>query len=118
MAGKWLAYYADHRGRSPVLEFLERLAPQERKKAAGYLGYLRVSGEALRRPVAAYLGHAMYELRPKQIRILYAFVGPYAAILHAFRKTTGAIPDRELAVAQQRLVEMRVSYARGTLTAV
>ena len=114
MGRKTVVYYPDARGQMPVLDFLRTLDRDERQKASAYLSYLEEQGEGLRRPIAEYLGEKLYELRPKQIRILYAFVGTeYAVILHAFRKKTGPVPDRDKRLAQIRLAEFMQRYARG-----
>ena len=71
----------------------------------------------MRRPIVEYLGDKLYELRPKQIRILYAFVGKqYAVILHAFRKKTGPVPPSEKRLAQTRLADFVQRYERGLIT--
>jgi phage-related protein len=81
----------------PALDVLRALNRDERQKASAYLSYEK-----------------LYELRPKQIRLLYAFVGAeYAVILHAFRKKTGPVPDRDKHLAQTRLAEFMRRYARG-----
>lgn len=106
MARKEAVHYPDTRGHTPTLEFLLGLPQDEQQKALAYIGYLEEQGEALRRPIAEYLGDKVYELRPKQVRILYAFVGKqYAIILHAFRKKTGPVPPSEKRLAQTRLVD-------------
>ena len=114
MGRKTVVYYPDARGQMPALDVLRALDRDKRQKASAYLSYLEEQGEGLRRPIAEYLGEKLYELRPKQIRILYAFVGTeYAVILHAFRKTTGPVPDRDRRLAQTRLAEFMRRYDRG-----
>lgn len=100
MSRKTVVYYPDVRGQIPALKCL-----------------LEEQGEALRRPVADYLGHKLYELRPKQLQILYAFVGPRCAvILHAFRKKTGPVPAAEQRLAQSRLADFVRRYEQGLIT--
>ena len=73
--------------------------------------------EGLRRPIAGYLGDKIYELRPKQIRILYGFVGKeLAVILHAFRKKTDAVPPKDKRLAEARLADFVKRYERGLIT--
>jgi phage-related protein len=55
-------------------------------------------------------------LRPKQVRILYAFVGQLAVILHAFRKKTGPVPPSEKRLAQARLADFMRRYEQGSIT--
>ncbi len=116
MARKTAVYYPDARGNTPTLEFLLGLPQDEQQKAFAYISYLEEQGETLRRPIAEYLGDKMYELRPKQIRILYAFVDKYTAILHAFRKKTGSVPPSEKRLAQTRLADFVQRYKRGLIT--
>ena len=116
MARKRVVYYPDPRGKTPALAFLLGLDQAEQQKAFAYISYLEEQGEALRRPIADYLGDKLYELRPKQLRILYAFVGKqYAVILHAFRKKTDAVPPKEKQLARARLVDFVQRYEKGQI---
>ena len=111
-----VVYYPDTRGATPALEFLLALDQADQQKALAYVGYLEERGETLRRPIADYLGDKLYELRPKQTRILYAFVGKrYAVILHAFRKKTDAVPPREIQLARARLADFVQRYETGLI---
>ena len=116
MSRKTVIYYPDARGETLVLKVLFTLAQNEQQKAFAYLSYLEEQGEALRRPIAEYLGDKLYELRPKQIRILYSFVGTYAIVLHAFRKKTGPVPASEKRLAQSRLADFVRRYNQGLIT--
>ena len=116
MARKTAVYYPDARGNTPALEFLLGLPQDEQQMAFAYISYLEEQGEALRRPIAEYLGDKLYELRPKQIRILYAFVGKqHAVILHVFRKKTGPVPPSEKRLAQTRLADFIRRYEQGLI---
>lgn len=111
---KKAVYYPDARGRAPALEFLLALTDDERQKAFAYISYLEEKGETLRRPIAEYLGNKIYELRPKQIQILYGFAGQeLAVILHAFRKKTNPVPPEEKRLAETRLGDFVRRYQRG-----
>jgi phage-related protein len=116
MARKQVVYYPDARGQTPVVECLLRLDQADQQKVFAYISYLEEQGEALRRPIADYLGGKLYELRPKQLRILYAFVGKqYAVILHAFRKKTDAVPSKEKQLAVTRLADFMQRYEKGLI---
>lgn len=115
MASKTAIYYPDARGETPALKFLLGLGQDEQQKAFAYVSYLEEQGERLRRPIAEYLGDRIYELRPKQVRILYAFAGQYAVILHAFRKKTGPVPPSEKRLAQTRLADFVRRYKQGLI---
>ena len=117
MARKTVVYYPDARGNSPALEFLLTLDQSDQQKAFAYLSYLEEQGEALRRPIADHLGGQLYELRPRQLRILYTFVGKqYAVILHAFRKKADAVPLNEKQLAHMRLADFVQRYEKGLIT--
>lgn len=85
MGRKTVVHYPDARGKSPVLEWLLSLEPANQQKAFAYLG------------------------------ILYAFVGPYAVILHAFLKKTGSVPARDNQLAHSRLEDFRRRYEQGLM---
>lgn len=113
---KKVIYYPDARGRTPALEFLLGLAPDEQQKAFAYVSYLEEQGEGLRRPIADYLGSKIYELRPKQVRILYGFVGrELGVVLHAFRKKTDTVPPKDKRLAETRLADFVKRYERGLI---
>ncbi|MBI4356241.1 MAG: type II toxin-antitoxin system RelE/ParE family toxin [Candidatus Omnitrophica bacterium] len=116
MSRKRAIYYPDARGKIPALSFLRGLPQDEQQKAYAYISYLEEQGEALRRPIAEYLGGKLYELRPKQVRILYAFVGRQdVVILHAFRKKTGSVPTSEQRLAQARLADFVRRQGQGMI---
>ena len=117
MARKTVVYYPDSRGNRPALEFLLGLPQDDQQKAFAYISYLEEHGETLRRPIAEHLGGKLYELRPKQVRILYAFIGKKtAAVLHAFRKKTGPVSPAEQRLARKRLADFLRRYEHGLIT--
>jgi len=117
MSRKAVVYYPDAGGNAPALEFLRGLPQDDKQKAFAYISYLEEHGETLRRPIAEYLGDKLYELRPKQVRILYAFIGKgTAVILHAFRKKTGPVPLAEQRLAQSRFADFVRRYEQGLIT--
>ena len=116
MGSKTVVYYLDEYAESPPLEFLRRLTRQDQQKAFAYISYLEERGEELRRPIADYLGDKLYELRPKQIRVLYSFIGKETAvILHVFRKKTDAVPIKEKRLAAKRLEDFSSRYRKGLI---
>ena len=116
MGSKKVVYYLDERAESPSLEFLRRLPRQDQRKVFAYISYLEERGEGLRRPIADYLGDKIYELRPKQIRVLYSFIGKeIVVVLHAFRKKTAAVPIKEKRLAAERLEDFLVRYRKGLI---
>ncbi|MDD5216838.1 MAG: type II toxin-antitoxin system RelE/ParE family toxin [Candidatus Omnitrophica bacterium] len=113
---KTVFYYVDREGRNPVWEFIKDLPSAEREKCFAYIEYLEQAGEQIRRPVGDYLGGKLYELRPKQIRILYFFYWKrHIVLVHAFRKKTDAVPRCEAAVAIKRMNDFIQRAQNGEL---
>lgn len=100
--------FVDERGRSPVREYLDALALKDRQKAAAYIRELKRQGHNLRRPMADYVGQGIYELRPGANRVFYFFfMRDSAILLHAIRKKTDKLPQRdiELCIKRKQKVE-------------
>ena len=117
MGAKRVVYYVDARGRSPILEDLQRLTQDEQQKIFAYVSLLRERGEELRRPMADYVGDKLYELRPKAHRALYFFIlKDYAVIVHLFRKKTDRLPDVEKRVALSRMADFLRRYQQSEVT--
>lgn len=111
---KRVVYYTDERGGNPVWDFITSLPVDEREKCFEYIAYLEEMGEQVKRPVGDYLGDKLYELRPKQTRILYFFMLKDVVVLvHAFRKKTSEIPEREMRLAQKRMTGFVFRYKTG-----
>ena len=114
---KRVIYYLDKKGGNPVWDFIAVLPPDERDKCFEYIAYLEEIGEQVRRPVGDYLGGKLYELRPKQTRIIYFFMLKDCAILvHAFRKKTNAIPGGEIKIALRNMDDFLSRYQKGGIT--
>ncbi|MHB8155019.1 MAG: type II toxin-antitoxin system RelE/ParE family toxin [Candidatus Omnitrophota bacterium] len=80
-------YFIDERGSNPVRDFIKSLPFDERKKALSYIKELKEQGDNLRRPLSAYLGQGIYELRPKVNRIFYFFfLKDNAVFIHAIKE--------------------------------
>ena len=110
---KQVVYYVDEKGGNPVWEFVLALPPDERDKCLEYISYLEEMGEQVRRPVGDYLGSKLYELRPKQTRIIYFFMlKDYAILVHAFRKKTNAVPEREIKIAFRKMENFITRYQK------
>lgn len=113
---KQVVYYFDAKGKNPVWEFISGLSPDERDKCFEYIAYLEAMGEQVRRPVGDYLGGKLYELRPKQTRILYFFMlKDHAVLVHAFRKRTDAVPEREIKIAVRNMEDFIGRYQKGKI---
>ena len=101
-------YFLDERGNSPIEEFIDSLPLKEQGKLFAYISELLREGYNLRRPMADYLGHGIYELRPKNNRLLYFFFQRDSAVLlHAIKKKTYKISESDLDVCIKRKLQTK-----------
>ena len=113
---KKVVYYRDAKGNGPVQNFIFSLPEDEKNKCFEYINRLRELGESIRRPIGDYLGNKLYELRPKQTRIIYFFMlKDYAVLVHAFRKKTDAVPVHELRIAAKRMNDLIARVEHGQI---
>ena len=116
MSKKRILYYIDEKGKNPVWEFITSLDTDERNKCFEYIAYLEEMGEAVRRPIGDYLGSKLYELRPKQTRLIYFFMLKDSAVLvHAFRKKTNRVPNHEMKLALKRMNDFILRYEKDDI---
>lgn len=105
-----MLFYADADGTVPVLQWLTELRgtqPKAFDRCLFLIGRLGALGYEIRRPLAAYLGDKVYELRARlgrvNYRVLYGFpVQEVALLLHALTKEA-EIPAADMARAIRRL---------------
>ena len=106
-------FYTTARGDSPVEEFLGAMDNHTRAKAAQFIDLLRELGPQLRRPFADKLQGKIYELRPKQARILYFFfIGREIILVHGFLKKTNAVERRDIELAERRRMDWIARHAQ------
>ena len=106
-----VCYYMDDRRNKPIVEFIESLSFNEQTKVLAYIRELRKQGSNLRRPMAAYLGNDIYELRPKDNRIFYFFyLKDNVVLVHAIKKKTKKIPINDLNLCLRRKQEIESEY--------
>lgn len=111
---KHVFYFSDERGREPVREFINSLPPGEQAKVFAYIAELKAQGHNLRRPLAGYVTRGLYELRPKANRIFYFFyLNSSAVLVHAIRKRTDKLPERDIALALKRKAQVEESRNAG-----
>lgn len=102
-----VGFYQDHRGQSPVLDFINGLPAQDRARIDLAIRLLKEFGTGLGMPHARPLRDRIWELRPGGIRLLYfAYINHQFVILHGFRKTSRRAPDREIETAIRRMNEI------------
>jgi phage-related protein len=102
-----VGFYQDHRGQSPVLDFINDLPAQDRARIDLAIRLLKEFGTELGMPHARPLRERIWELRPGGIRLLYfTYINHQFVILHGFRKTTNRTPNREIETAVRRMQEI------------
>ena len=98
-----VSFFIDERGHRPVREFIDQLPLKEQAKIIAYLAELKRQGNNLHRPMADYLGEGIYELRPRDNRVFYFFfLRENVVLLHAIRKKTDKIPQRDIDLCLKR----------------
>ncbi len=107
-----LVFYESANGRSPVVEFLDKLPAAELDRVLSALELLGVYGTSLGMPhVRPVTGTELWELRVRgrvQHRVFYlALRGRRFLLLHAFEKKTQQTHEREIKTAVARLGDFR-----------
>ncbi len=100
--------YADQRGNEPVLDYIEKLGrsrPAEAASIERYIDLLEEKGERLQYPFASLIDTRvrLFELRPGNHRVAYALYDGKYVLLHAWRKQTQKLDQREATKARSRL---------------
>jgi phage-related protein len=103
-------FYEDQEGSYPVEEFLNLLPDKHVGKVLQVTQLLEEQGPNLPFPYSSQIEGKLRELRAHygkvQYRILYyGDVRGVFMLLHAFRKQTAQIPEREKRLAWQRLLD-------------
>jgi phage-related protein len=111
--------YIDARGRSPVEEFFNQLAANDRARIDQTIRLLEEFGLQLGPPYVKHLEGKLWELRVRAGRrfyrvIYFAFTGQRFILLHAFLKKTQKTPRREIATAKRRSADF-LDYVGGAL---
>lgn len=106
----WLVEtYETHKGEKPVDVFIKKQQPQARAKIIHNVRLLQQYGSMLTMPHAKMLGGGLYELRirgKEELRICYCFKRNTIYLLHAFKKQSQQIPQKELELALSRMKEL------------
>lgn len=105
---KWqILFYEDHRGKCPVLEFINDLSAKDRAKINNDLRLLDEFGPNLGMPHARRIEGKLWELRPGDNRLFYfLYIDGKFVILHGFRKQSMKTPEKEIATALRRMNEL------------
>ena len=100
-------FYEDHRGKSPVIDFINDLSPKDRARINNVLRLLEEFGTDLGMPHARRIEGRLWELRPGDNRLFYfLYTGQKFVILHGFRKQSMKTPEKEIATALRRMKEI------------
>ncbi len=100
-------FYEDHRGNSPVLDFINRLSARDRAKVNNAFRLLEEFGTDLGMPHSRRIEGHLWELRPGDNRLFYfLYVNRIFVILHGFRKQSMKTPEKEIATALRRMREI------------
>jgi phage-related protein len=110
-------FFAADAGTAPVLEWLDDLPRKVQDKCIVRVERLREAGYELRRPEADVLRDGIHELRIRHrrehFRLLYGFHKRTAVLLAGVKKE-GAVPDRAIDMAVERLREFSLDPERHT----
>ncbi|MEI6238033.1 MAG: type II toxin-antitoxin system RelE/ParE family toxin [bacterium] len=94
----YIAYYSDN-----IKKFIHSLEKGDIKKIYNALEILETLGSNIDMPLSKPIGDGLFELRVKNIRILYTFRENSAVLLSIFKKKLYRIPRREIDLAKYRL---------------
>ncbi|MBU1164329.1 type II toxin-antitoxin system RelE/ParE family toxin [Patescibacteria group bacterium] len=94
-------FYIDNRGKSPVVEYLNKQPTKERAKLFKYINYLAEYNEYLREPYSRRIKGKIRELKisfgNNKYRVFYfIYVENKIVILHVFMKKTQKTPIKEI----------------------
>ena len=110
-----IIFYADRKGKSPLLEYISELEASNSKdsriklkKIDEYIKALSINGTYLPEKYAKHLEGEIWELRPINDRILFAgWVDGAFVLLHSFVKKTQKTPKREIEQAKRELADFK-----------
>lgn len=108
-------FYSDSRGEEPVAEFISELRKKSNtdknarinfNKIIAYIDILCEKGTRIGEPVAKHLDGDIWELRPLDNRILFAYhKDKIYILLHHFIKKTNKTPLREIEQAKRNFAD-------------
>ena len=104
---KWeIIYFQSARREKLVKSFIDEQDLRIKGKYVGMIGFLSEYGPFLTEKYTKKIRNDLYEIRitgKEQIRVLYAVRGNKIILLHAFKKKTQKVPEKEIKVALLRL---------------
>ncbi len=117
---KKVIYYEDLKGRKYVKEFIDNFDDKTKGKLLARIEFLADHWHELRRPYVDKIEGDLYELRVNfawnAIRVIYAYMfRDYIVLLHAFRKKTDKISEKDKLKARNRMVDFQIRYNEGKI---
>jgi len=110
-----IEFYKDINGREPLTEFLNDLPIKTRVKVVKLIDLLAEYGVLLKEPYTRQIRGKLRELRVKDnighVRVFYfTFTGRRFVLLHGFLKKTDKTPEREIELAEKRMMDFIERY--------
>ena len=110
-----IIFYADRKGKSPLMEYINELEASKSKdsrikltKIREYVKALAANGTHLPNKYVKHLDGEIWELRPINDRILFTgWVNGAFVLLHSFVKKTQKTPKREVEQAKRELADFK-----------
>ena len=111
----------DERGGVPVRSFIKEFNKKSRAKIGRYIDLLEQHGPDLPRPYADHVRDKIRELRIRitdgNVRIFYfVFIEKNIILLHAFKKKTQELPEREIEQAERNMHNFLDQYRQGKIS--
>ena len=113
-----IKFYPARRGDYPVKDFIQQMDKKSRAKIWRYIALLEEHGPNLLRPYADYVRDKIKELRIRiqagNVRIFYFFfLEGNIILLHAFKKKTQELPEKEIEQAKKNMEDFILRYRQG-----
>ena len=104
-------FYTNKVGKSPILEYIDKLNPKEKSKILKYIKFLQANKGRLDKPYSKHIKGKIWELRigfgKNRYRIFYfIFIKKTIILLHAFLKKTRKTPKPEIKRAEEKYYDV------------
>ena len=105
----FIVHLFDTEARNSILKFSRKFDRQTRARIMRGISLLKLHGKNAGMPDVKKIDKELYELRIRgntQLRFLFCQHGKVVHILHAFKKKTRKLPQKELRLAKKRLTNI------------
>ncbi len=104
-------FYTNKAGKSPILEYIDKLNSKEKSKILKYIEFLQANKGRLDQPYSKHIKGKIWELRidfnKNRYRIFYfIFIKKTIILLHAFLKKTKKTPKLEIKRAEEKYYDV------------